>query len=98
MIFGLDFEESREDHWMLDIAGIAASMLDTDPIFDVRKRALAWNLFDHYLSLRNLKRTSKVEKLFLKTIADVLAQTADWRNDDRIMQISNQIRQEGLVI
>ena len=98
MIFGLDFEESREDHWMLDIAGIAASMLDTDPIFDIRKRALVWSLLDYYLHLRNLKRTSKVEKLFLETMADVLAQTAEWRNDDRIMQISNQIRQEGLGI
>ncbi|NHI83289.1 MAG: hypothetical protein EAX81_03185 [Candidatus Thorarchaeota archaeon] len=96
MIFGLDFEESREEHWILDIAGVAASILDTDPIFDAKKRALAWILLDHYLGLRHMERTSKVEKLFLETMVDTLAQTAEWRNDDRIMQVSNQIRQEGL--
>ena len=97
-IFGLDFEESRKGNWMLDIAGVGASILDTDPIFDARKRVLTWSLLDHYLGLRNIERTSKVENMFLETLADTLAQTAEWRNDDRIMQLSNQIRQEGLVV
>lgn len=97
-IFGLDFEESRKEHWMFDIAGASASILDTDPIFDVRKRVLAWKLLEHYVALKGTKRTSDIDSLFLETLADTLAQTAAWRKDDRIMQISNRVRIEGLEI
>ncbi|MBE0525309.1 MAG: hypothetical protein IH631_00080, partial [Candidatus Thorarchaeota archaeon] len=51
-IFGVDFEESREDLWMVDIAGVCASLLDTDPIFDLRKRTLSWRFLEKYLSFR----------------------------------------------
>ena len=49
-IFGVDFEESREDLWMVDIGGVCASLLDTDPIFDPRKRVLSWRFLEKYLS------------------------------------------------
>ena len=39
ILYGLDFEETSDGHWMSDIAGISASLLDTDPIYDERKIA-----------------------------------------------------------
>jgi hypothetical protein len=97
-IFGIDFEESRKEHWMFDIAGASASILDTNPIFDARKRVLAWKLLECYLALRGTKRTSEIDTQFLDALADTLAQTAAWRKDDRLMQISNRVRSEGLEI
>ncbi len=95
-LFGLDFEESRVGHWMLDIAGIAASILDTEPVFDVRKRVLAWHLLEKYLELRGGTRNDELDKLFLESVSAILAQTSRWRNNDEILKISQQIKDEGL--
>lgn len=95
-IYGVDFEESRVGHWTLDIAGISASLLDTDPIFHPRKRALSWRLLDTYLSLLGRERDAAVEKEFTTVIADTLEQTAAWRQDSRILELSERIRAKGL--
>lgn len=96
ILYGVDFEESRPGPWMLDIAGISASLLDTDPIFDPRKRALSWRLLDTYLSLLGQERNATVEDEFTTVMADTLQQTSVWRRDSRILEFSERIRTEGL--
>ncbi len=95
-IFGVDFEESHPGHWMIDIGGVCASLLDTNPIFDSRKRVLSWHLLDTYLSYLGEERTPSIEALFITTIADTLKQTSIWRDDATILELSERIRQEGL--
>lgn len=95
-VYGVDFEESYEDHWMVDIAGVCASLLDTNPIFDPRKQKLSWRFLEKYLSHINLPRDESVDADFLDTIAATLKQTAQWRNDQRIFELSEKIRTEGL--
>jgi tRNA A-37 threonylcarbamoyl transferase component Bud32 len=91
-VYGVDFEESRPDHWITDIAGAAASLLDTDPIFDERKRALAWRFFKTYLSLRCSDCDPAINRLFIDTVADTLEVTANQRNDERILTLAKTIR------
>ena len=95
-IFGVDYEESRPGPWILDIGGAAASLLDTDPIFDVKKQKMCWTLLETYLDLIDAKRTSEIENAFNETVADTLNQTAIWRKDDQIMSISEKIRKNGI--
>jgi hypothetical protein len=92
----VDYEESRPDSWILDIGGTAASLLDTNPIFDVRKRKMCWDLLETYLDLIGEKRTSEIENEFNETVADTLRQTAIWRKNDKIMSISETIRENGI--
>lgn len=95
-IYGVDFEESHEDKWMVDIAGVCASLLDTNPIFDSRKQQLSWRFFEKYLSLIDLPRNETLDTEFLTTLAGTLKQTSQWRNDSRIFELSEKIRTEGL--
>lgn len=96
-IFGVDFEESREDLWMVDIAGVCASLLDTTPIFDPRKRKLSWQFLEKYLSLYPVRPGGEtVSTDFITTIADTLKQTSQWRDDRKILELSERIRAEGL--
>ena len=95
-IYGVDYEETRPGPWMLDIGGTAASLLDTNPIFDVRKQKMCWALLETYLDLIGEKRTSEIESEFNETVADTLKQTAIWRKNDRIMSISENIRENGI--
>jgi len=95
-LYGVDFEESCPGHWMLDIAGISASLLDTNPIFDSKKRKLSWHLLDSYLSLLGQERDTKIETEFTIAIADMLKQTSIWRKNSRILEISEEIRAKGL--
>jgi tRNA A-37 threonylcarbamoyl transferase component Bud32 len=95
-IYGVDYEESRPASWILDIGGTAASLLDTNPIFDVRKQKMCWSLLETYLDLIDEERTSKIEKEFNETVADTLKQTAIWRKNDEIMSISDNIRERGI--
>ena len=95
-IFGVDFEESSPGPWMLDIAGVSASLLDTNPVFDQRKRVLSWRFLESYLSLLGKNRDESMDKEFISTLADVLKQTAVWRENDIIHDISEKIRVEGL--
>ena len=95
-IYGVDYEESRPDSWILDIGGTAASLLDTNPIFDIRKRKMCWALLESYLDLIDEKRTSEIETEFNETVADILKQTAIWRNNDEIMSISEIIHENGI--
>jgi tRNA A-37 threonylcarbamoyl transferase component Bud32 len=95
-IYGVDFEESRSADWMFDIGGTAASLLDTDPIFDVRKRRLCWRFLEKYLSFTGQTRTEKIDQRFITTVADVMKQTSEWRKDSEILNLSENIRQNGI--
>lgn len=95
-LFGLDFEESRKGHWMSDIGGVAASLLDTDPINDIRKRRLVWRFLAEYLSHRSESRNEETDSLYTEAIADTLKQTFHWRQDDRILALSEEIRSKGI--
>lgn len=97
-IFGLDFEEAHEGHWIIDIAGVSASLLDTDPIYDKRKRVLAWQLLETYLGLHNLERDSDIDAQFIEKIADTLDKTSNWRQDTNIKNLADRIRKEGIPI
>jgi hypothetical protein len=95
-IYGIDFEEYRYAHWMEDIGGIAASFLDTRPVFDVRKRRLSWHLLEKYLSLTDEARSKDIDTYFTETIAVTLEKTAQWRDDRQILKLSERVRQHGL--
>lgn len=95
-IFGVDFEESCSGPWMLDIAGVSASLLDTNPVFNQRKRVLSWRFLESYLSFFGRNRDEVTDKEFISTLADILKQTSIWRKSDRILDISEKIRFEGL--
>jgi tRNA A-37 threonylcarbamoyl transferase component Bud32 len=95
-LHGVDFEETDSGSWMLDIAGVSASLLDTNPIFDSRKIRLSWHFLDSYLVLSQKKRTRAIENEFNQVLASTLKQTAIWRKDDRISKIAEKIHAEGL--
>ncbi|MHA2025856.1 MAG: hypothetical protein ACW98U_08130 [Candidatus Thorarchaeota archaeon] len=95
-IYGVDFEESRSDDWMLDIGGTAASLLDTNPIFDVRKRRLCWRFLERYLALTGQRRTEEIDQNFIETVANVLKQTSVWRNNSDILNLSESVLQNGI--
>jgi tRNA A-37 threonylcarbamoyl transferase component Bud32 len=95
-IYGVDFEESRSADWMLDIAGTAASLLDTNPIFDVRKRRLCWSFLEKYLTFIGQTRTEEIDQRFIVTVANVLKQTSEWRENSKILNLSENIRQNGI--
>ena len=94
-IFGVDFEESRGDLWKVDIAGVCASLLDTNPINDPRKRTLSWQFLEKYLSFHIGPRET-IYSDFTSTLADILKQTSEWRKDSKILELSEKIRAEGL--
>ncbi len=94
-IYGVDFEESRSDHWIHDIAGVSASLLDTNPIFDRRKRALSWRLLESYLSHIDEVRNKETDNLFTKTVSEILTKTARWRKDDSLLSLAESILHKG---
>ncbi len=96
IIYGIDFEEYKRAHWMEDIGGIAASFLDTRPVFDVRKRRLAWHLLEKYLSYIGEARSKETDTHFTETIAATLEQTAHRRRDKQILKMSERVRRHGL--
>ena len=95
-IYGVDFEDSRSDDWMLDIGGTAASLLDTNPIFDIRKRRLCWRFLERYLALTGQKRNEEIDLNFIETVANILKQTSVLRNDSDILNLSEDVRQNGI--
>ncbi|MFX1483876.1 MAG: hypothetical protein ACFFCP_11900 [Promethearchaeota archaeon] len=96
ILYGVDFEECRLADWMLDIGGIAASFLDTDPIFDVRKRRLCWRLLEQYLALNGKSRTNKIDQEFIETVAESLNQTSIRRNSEAISSLAQDVRRNGI--
>lgn len=97
-LFGIDFEEAMSGHWIIDIGGIAASLLDTDPINDTRKRKMVWILFDKYLELKGIQRTNEIDQDFIEVISNTLKQTARWRNSEEISNLADLIQKEGIPI
>lgn len=96
ILYGIDFEVSRPGDWMEDIGGVAASLLDTRPIFHEDKQKLAWQLLDCYLDLAGLQRNEDVETHFEKTVAKTLKQTARWRENPTIWVLSKKIESDGI--
>jgi tRNA A-37 threonylcarbamoyl transferase component Bud32 len=97
-LVGLDFEETTPGHWIIDIGGVSASLLDTKPIFDSRKRKLVWHFLAAYLSLHGKERSRSIDGLFITTVSDALKRTAYWRKDDDILALADQIRESGIPI
>jgi tRNA A-37 threonylcarbamoyl transferase component Bud32 len=95
-IFGVDFEESHKGPWMVDIAGVCASLLDTNPINDQRKQCLSQQFLEKYLSLAGIPHDETINADFNSTLADILKQTSQWRDDPKILALSEKIRTEGL--
>ena len=83
---------------MVDIAGVCASLLDTNPIFDPRKRKLSWRFLEKYLSFLDVSPDETMYTDFIPILADTLKQTSEWRKDSRILELSEKIRAEGLPI
>jgi hypothetical protein len=98
ILFGLDFEEVHRGHWIIDIGGVSASLLDTNPIYDMRKRKLAWRLLETYLDLCNSELTSEIKTQFIEKIADTLEKTSFWRQDSNIKDLADRIRRDGIVV
>ena len=97
-LFGLDFEETHVGHWIIDIAGVSASLFDTDPIYDKRKRVLVWQLLETYLGLCGLERNPEIDIQFVDKIAETLEKTSYWRQDSRIKSLAEHIRQNGIIV
>lgn len=98
VLVGLDFEETTSGHWILDIGGVSASLLDTKPVFDSRKRKLVWHFLEEYLSLRGKERSKNIDALFITTVSEALKRTAYWRKDDDILALANQVRESGIPV
>ena len=98
VLVGLDFEETISGHWILDIGGVSASLLDTKPVFDSRKRKLVWHLLEEYLSLRGKERSKSNDGLFITTVSEALKRTAYWRKDNDILALADQIRESGIPV
>jgi len=95
-LVGIDFEESGPGSWLEDIGGICASVLDTRPVFDVRKQALAWHLLETYLRLRGSSTDPETERMFIDEVADALGRTADRRKDHELQNLSQRVRDSGI--
>ncbi len=95
-LVGFDFEESGPGPWVKDIGGICASMLDTRPVFDIRKQALAWHLLETYLHLRGDGTSPETECMFTDEVADALNRTADRRKDPELLKLSERVRNSGI--
>lgn len=95
-LVGLDFEEAGPGPWVKDIGGICASMLDTRPVFDVRKQALVWHLLETYLRLRGISTNPETERMFTDEIADALGRTADRRRNPELLKLSQEVRDSGI--
>ena len=98
VLVGLDFEETTSGHWILDIGGASASLLDTKPVFDSRKRKLVWHFLEEYLSLRGKDRSKSIDGLFITTVSEALKRTAYWRKDDGILALADQVRKSGIPV
>ncbi|MFO7677712.1 MAG: hypothetical protein R6V50_04955 [Thermoplasmatota archaeon] len=92
-IWGVDFEESRLGDRKEDIAGIAASLLTTDPMFTKEKFLLC----RHYISEYEKAFGTKVHQISTD-ISYVLLQKIQYRPDDEqiIRSFVEQIRKNGL--
>ncbi len=97
-LVGLDFEETTSGHWILDIGGASASLLDTKPVFDSRKRKLVWHFLEEYLSLQGKERSESTDGLFITTVSEALKRTAYWRKDDDIRALADQVKKSGIPV
>jgi tRNA A-37 threonylcarbamoyl transferase component Bud32 len=96
ILYGIDFEESRPGDWMEDVGGVAASLLDTRPIFHEAKQKLAWQLLDSYLDSAGLDRNEIIETHFQKTVANTLKETSRWRENKTIWTLAKKIESNGI--
>ncbi len=89
-VYGIDFEESNNGPWQKDIAEIATSILDLDPMFTDTKIKIAREFIKQYLILR--KNISKKEiEVLQKFIINTLQDTSKRRGN--IVEINNFVEQ-----
>ena len=91
-IWGLDFEETRSGKPVEDIAGMCASILTTEPMFNSEKFQLCIKFYGEYLNLAP-GRINNVDR----EISFSLLQKIQWRpNDEEILRkYSKLIRKKG---
>ena len=91
-IWGLDFEETRSGKPVEDIAGMCASILTTEPMFNSEKFQLCIKFYGEYLNLAP-GRINNVDS----EISFSLLQKIQWRpNDEEILRkYSKLIRKKG---
>lgn len=91
-IWGLDFEETRIGKPVEDIAGMCASILTTEPMFNSEKFQLCKKFYEKYLNLAP-GRINNVDN----EISFSLLQKIQWRpNDEEILRkYSKLIRKKG---
>jgi tRNA A-37 threonylcarbamoyl transferase component Bud32 len=92
-IWGVDFEESRFGQPVEDIAGMCASILTTDPMFNSEKFRLCEKLIANYLDLapgRIINIDNEISYSLLEKI--------QWRPDDEeiLRKYSKLIKKKGL--
>ena len=92
-IWGVDFEESRIGKPVEDIAGMCASILSTEPMFNSEKFTLCNKFIENYLTLA----PGRIEDVD-KDISYSLLQKIQWRpNDEEILRkYSKLIRKKGI--
>jgi len=94
-IWGVDFEESRIGKPVEDVAGMCASVLSTEPMFNSEKFTLCNIFIENYLTLapgRIIDTDNEISYFLLEKI--------QWRpNDEEILRkYSKLIREKGLNI
>ncbi len=92
-IWGVDFEESRIGKPVEDIAGMCASILSTEPMFNNEKFKLCEKFIEKYLNLapgRIISLDNEISYSLLEKI--------QWRPDDEeiLRKFSKLIRKKGL--
>jgi tRNA A-37 threonylcarbamoyl transferase component Bud32 len=92
-IWGVDFEESRIGKPVEDIAGMCASILSTEPMFDNEKFRLCEIFIENYLTLAPGRIFDLDDE-----IAYALLEKIQWRpNDEEILRkYSKLIRKKGV--
>jgi len=92
-IWGVDFEESRSGKPVEDVAGICASILSTEPMFNSEKFTLCKKFIENYLT----KAPGRIND-FDSEISYALLEKIQWRPKDEeiIRKYSKLIRKKGL--
>jgi tRNA A-37 threonylcarbamoyl transferase component Bud32 len=92
-IWGVDFEESRTGKPVEDIAGMCASILTTEPMFNDEKYTLCNKFIDSYLTLAPGRMTDISSEISYSILEKI-----QWRPDDEELfrKYSKLISKKGL--
>jgi len=94
-IWGVDFEESRPGEPILDIAGVCASLLTTDPMFTNEKNKLSQFFIQQYSAYA----PGTVQNIY-QEISLALLEKIPWRpQDEQLLRTkASLIKKEGLLL